>query len=109
MKRKEAKPDPRIYLDMRALRTAQDPASFFADLLTHLYPDNKRAAENAAFLRWISKAVAEDRQLESNDPTLLMAVGNVIADGKARRALRRYLAAVDAAVRAAEDHHRRPR
>ena len=104
-RRGKVRPDPRVYLDTRALSLKQDPAGFFAEYLATLFPDSRKAQENAAFLRWLSGAIAEDRQLLTNDPTLLLALGNLAADGKGRRAVIRYLSAVDAAVKLAQERH----
>lgn len=88
-------PDPRVFLDLRPLELDSTPAGFMAEWLGTLYKGAPDAQNNAAWLRAVADRIPATEQLTARDPAVLYVVGNAAANAALRRAIVRYLLAVE--------------
>ena len=89
-------PDPRIFLDLRPLKTTATPAGFMSDWLGTLFPKQEGAQEQARWLRHVATTLAPDNQLVTDDPALLYVLGAGAGNAAMRRQIVCYLLAVEA-------------
>lgn len=96
-------PDPLTFLDLRPLGTESDPATFMSEWVAAMIPRSaadKRPGlqRQSAWLASLAERIPKAHDLQTRDPATLYVVGIAAGDAELRRAMVRYLLAVEGAT-----------